>query len=68
MVNALIEFSEFNCNDLNDRNHVINILVYFTKAFDTVNHEILLGKMHRYGIKALLHGAISLIALMARLD
>ena len=48
---ALIEFS-FNIHRfLDDGNYVIGIFIDFTKAFDTVDHEILLSKLHRYGIR-----------------
>ena len=39
-----------NPSTLDDGNYVIGIFVEFTKAFDTVSHEILLYRLHRYGI------------------
>ena len=47
---ALIEFSDNIHRLLDDGNYVIGIFIDFTKAFDTVNHEIILHKLHRYGI------------------
>ena len=48
---ALIEFSDNIHRLLDDGNYVIAIFIDFTKAFDTVDHEILLYKLHRYGIR-----------------
>ena len=48
---ALIEFSDNIHRLLDDGNYVIGIFIDFTKAFDTVDHEILLHKLHRYGIR-----------------
>ena len=48
---ALIEFSDNIHRLLDDGNYVIGISIDFTKAFDTVDHEILLHKLHRYGIR-----------------
>ena len=48
---ALIKFSDNIHRLLDDGNYVIGIFIDFTKAFDTVDHEILLHKLHRYGIR-----------------
>ena len=48
---ALIEFTDSVRRFLGDENYVISIFVDLTKAFDTVDHEILLYKLERYGIR-----------------
>ena len=58
-LDAIVHFTEFIYNALNDKKSCINILVDYSRAFDTVNHPILLRKLERYGI----HGnSLSLIA------
>ena len=47
---ALIESSDNIHRLLDDGNYVIGIFIDFTQAFDTVDHEIILHKLHRYGI------------------
>ena len=56
---ALIQVTEFIYKALNDRKSCLNILIDYSRAFDTVNHEILLKKLKRYGIQGLAHQLIS---------
>ena len=48
---ALIEFTDNIRKVLDEGNCAISGFVDLTKAFDTVDHEILLDKMDRYGIR-----------------
>ena len=50
---ALINITENIRKTLDDRNIGYGVLVDFQKAFDTVDHQILLAKLNHYGI----HGA-----------
>ena len=47
---ALIEITDKMKKLLDEENYVIGIYLDLTKAFDTVNHEILLYKLYKYGI------------------
>ena len=48
---ALIDISENIRNALDSNKSVCGIFVDFQKAFDTVNHDILLQKLEHYGIR-----------------
>ena len=48
---AMIEFSDNIHRQLDFGNYVISIFIDFTKAFDTVDHHILLQKLDRYGVR-----------------
>ena len=48
---ALIEFTDSIRGFLDDGNYAISIFIDLTKAFDTVDHEILLHKLDSYGIR-----------------
>ena len=48
---ALIEVLDNIYEHLDKREHIIGIYLDLQKAFDTVNHDILLYKLSNYGIR-----------------
>ena len=48
---ALIHLTEYLYKGLDEAKHNVNILIDLKKAFDTVNHNILLQKLYLYGIR-----------------
>ena len=52
-LDALLNFVENVCSELNSKKHVVGISIDFSKAFDTVNHHLLLRKLYAYGIRGL---------------
>ena len=40
-------------SDLDNKHHSLGIFLDLSKAFDILNHDILLGKLHAYSIRGL---------------
>ena len=51
---ALNSFSQAVYNNLDQQRTLLSMYVDFTKAFDTVNHDILLLKLNYYGIRGVI--------------
>ena len=51
---ALIELLEEITTSLDNKKNVIGVFIDLKKAFDTVNHKILLQKLEHYGIRGML--------------
>ena len=54
-VQALLNHMQFMYNHLDSDNFVISVFLDFKKAFDTVDHKILLSKLYFYRIRGVLH-------------
>ena len=52
---ALNTFNEEIYSSLDKQKSLLSIYVDFSKAFDTVRHDILLKKLHYYGIRGIIH-------------
>jgi Reverse transcriptase (RNA-dependent DNA polymerase) len=52
---ALIEVMDNIYRKLDEQHFVLGIYLDLQKAFDTVNHEILLHKLYNYGIRGIAH-------------
>ena len=55
---ALITITEKIRNVLDNKQHTCRVLLDFQRAFDTVNHKILLSKLVYYGIRGIPHDLI----------
>ena len=52
---ALIDVVENIYDSLDNKEHVLGIYLDLKKAFDTVDHSILLWKLNNYGIRGIVH-------------
>ena len=46
---ALIRFLEKRRKILDDNKYAVAVLMGLSKTFDTINHELLMAKLHSYG-------------------
>jgi hypothetical protein len=54
-IHAITELTDYIYNSLDNGNYVLGLYIDISKAFDTVNHEILLHKLYHYGIRGAVH-------------
>ena len=50
-IHALLNFIDKVAHAIDNHSHLIGIFLDFSKAFDTINHNILLHKLSHYGIR-----------------
>ena len=52
-IQALIEITDYLKSSIDNKEHVCGIFLDLTKAFDTVDHQILLYKLNNYGVRGI---------------
>ena len=52
-VNAVCEFTAHTINSLDENKSTLGVFLDLSKAFDTINHDILLKKLYYYGIRGI---------------
>ena len=50
-IHALLNFVDKVAHSIDNHSHLIGIFLDFSKAFDTINHDILIHKLYNYGIR-----------------
>ena len=58
-VHALINAAENVYESIDKKHHTLGIFIDFSRAFDTVRHDILLHKLEHYGIRGNLHSLLT---------
>ena len=50
-VHAALELTESISNSIDSKQHYAGVFIYLTKAFDTINHKLLVEKLSFYGVR-----------------
>ena len=58
-VQALLNHMQFMYDSIDSGNFIISVFLDFKKAFDTVDHKILLSKFDFYGIRGISHDGLN---------